>query len=143
MWLVAEEEKPLASLKFVGLATSGEGDLPVETINRDRALNLVIGHLVVFAEHHPDGLEHCFFNKRECLGRGERRSLGSEITGMPGYACCGGWVIAMITFLGALLVGITVILDSFRRHTCFTFRTCRASRTFVTSTVESSKPTSE
>jgi len=79
MWLVTEEEKPLASLKFVGLATSGEGDQPGETINRDRALYLVTGHLMALVDHHSNGLEHCFFNEWECLGHGQRRSLGSEI----------------------------------------------------------------
>jgi hypothetical protein len=67
--LVSQKEKPVASPQVVGLAPGGEGDLPVETINRDPPLNLVTSHLMVFAEHHPDGLECFFFHQRECRAR--------------------------------------------------------------------------
>src|SRR6478736_2029416 len=63
MRLIAQEEKPVASPKDMRLVPGGEGDLPVEAINRDWTLNPVISHLAVFAEHHPDGLKFFFFHQ--------------------------------------------------------------------------------
>ncbi len=81
----------MASSQVMGLAAGGECDLPVETINRDRPRNLMPGHLMVLAEHHPDGLERIFLHEREGGGRCERRSLGSEIDG-PAWVRVLRWV---------------------------------------------------
>jgi hypothetical protein len=43
MRLAAQEKKPVASPQFMSLAAGGEGDLTVETINRDGSLNLMTG----------------------------------------------------------------------------------------------------
>ena len=85
------EEQPVAGPQIMGLASGGEGDPPIETINRDRALDLVTGQLMVLADHHPDGLERLVLHKRKCLGFGERRALGPEIEGHTRIGVL-GWV---------------------------------------------------
>jgi hypothetical protein len=89
--LVAQQEKPVASPQVMGLTAGGESDLSVETINRDRSVNLVTGHLMVFAEHHPDGLKCVFLHQRKGGGRGARCSLGLQIDG-PAWVRVLWWV---------------------------------------------------
>ena len=133
----------MASLQVMSLATGRECDLPVETIDCDRPLNLVTGHLLVLAEHHPDGLEGVFLHEREGSSRGERRSLGSEIDGSAGV-CVRWWVGSCHDLLtlcipgeGYFGSGPVLVPDPVR------FSEGGTSSAFVTSTVESSKPTSE
>jgi hypothetical protein len=105
MRFVSQEEQPLPRFQVMGLTTGSKSDLSVQAENRDWPLNSVIGDLVPLAEHHRMASNVSSFTSGKVAAVASDSPSGRRSMGLPGYACCGGWVCAMMTFLDLFIEG--------------------------------------
>ena len=88
MGIVAQQVEPVAGRQVVGFATDGEGGPPLEAMNRDRTLNLVVvADLAPLGSTSRMAANVSFFTSAVVLASESDSWAGRRSTGMPEYAC--------------------------------------------------------